>query len=203
MEIKNMTREQLIANLRTDFVVNIRELKLKDKCEYCGSDENLEVHHKKSFADLLDETLIMLGLDIHLKEIDSDKYELIKYVMRGKQLTSSYLTLCPNCHKQVHELGHYKARRLRNTRLEARCRANKEELELYLDSIVDKKLYKEQQEELINRINLRVNGRQQRAISKMNKGLEMLGLNYIIISKKSGSTRCWIVNKIEELEQAG
>ena len=34
--IKDMTREQLIANLRTDFATNIRELKLKDKCMCCG-----------------------------------------------------------------------------------------------------------------------------------------------------------------------
>ena len=150
-----MTREQLIANLRTDFNINIRELKLKDKCEYCNSDENLEVHHKKSFADLLDKTLIMLELDIHSNEIDDSKYELVKYVMRGKQLTSSYLTLCPNCHKQVHELGHYKARRLRNTRLGAKYRINKEELEPYLNSIVGVMLDKEQQVELIEKINLK------------------------------------------------
>ena len=194
-----MTREQLIANLRTDFATNIRELKLKDKCEYCDSDEDLEVHHKKSFADLLDETLIMLGLDIHLKEIDSDKYELVKHIMRGKQLTSSYLTLCPECHKLVHEKGHYKARRLRNTRLGAKCKTNKEELELYLNSIVDKRLYKEEQLELIEKINLRVNGKQQKSVSKLNSYL-IENFNKQLISKRvkeqGKRIRVWILSDV-------
>ena len=159
-----MTREQLIANLRTDFNNNIRELKLKDKCEYCGSNENLEVHHKKSFADLLDETFIMLGLDIHLKEIDNDKYELVKYVMRGKQLTSAYLTLCPECHKLVHEKGHIYARSERKPKSNTKAEPSKE-LEEYLESLIGKRLYKEDKEELIEKIDLRDNrGRQQRSI---------------------------------------
>ena len=74
----------------------------------------------------------------------------------------------------------------------------KSELELYLDGIVDKRLHKEEQLELIEKINLRVNGKQQKSYSKLNEGLKMIGLNYIIIPKKSGSTRYWIVNKIEE-----
>ena len=78
---------------------------------------------------------------------------------------------------------------------EERNRCN---LELYLESLIDKRLFEEDREELIEKINLRVNGKQQKSYSKLNEGLKMIGLNYIIIPKKSGSTRYWIVNKIEE-----
>lgn len=57
-------------------------------------------------------------------------------------------------------------------------------LENYLEELIDKRLYKEQQEELINRIDLRVDGHQQKSISKLNKGLEMLGIILKIKSKR-------------------
>ena len=61
----------------------------------------------------------------------------------------------------------------------------KDALELYLDSIVDKRLHKEEQLELIEKINLKDGrGRQQKSISKMNKGLEMLGIVLKIKSKR-------------------
>lgn len=72
----------------------------------------------------------------------------------------------------------------------------KENLEKYLDSIVGRKLYKEEQNELIDIIDLRVNGRQQRSYSKLNEGLKMINLPYIILPKKSNNKRYWIVEKI-------
>ena len=59
-----------------------------------------------------------------------------------------------------------------------------EELEEYLDKIVGKKLFKEEQKELIDKINVRVNGRQQKTYKKLNEGLNMLSLSYIILPKK-------------------
>lgn len=72
----------------------------------------------------------------------------------------------------------------------------KESLTDYLDEIVGEKLYKEEQNELIDIIDLRVNGRQQRSYSKLNEGLEMISLPYIILPKKSNNKRYWIVEKI-------
>ena len=70
-------------------------------------------------------------------------------------------------------------------------------LEIYLNSIVDKKLFKEDQQELIKMIDVKVNGKQQKSYSKLNQGLQMLELPFIIIPKKSNSKRFWIINKIE------
>lgn len=71
-----------------------------------------------------------------------------------------------------------------------------EELEVYLNRIVGKKLYKKEQEKLINAIDVRVNGRQQRSYRKLNEGINMLKLEYIILPKKSNEVRYWIVEKI-------
>jgi hypothetical protein len=75
---------------------------------------------------------------------------------------------------------------------------NKMNLNEYLDSIVGEKLYKDNQEKLIEKIDLRVNGRIQKSYKKLNEGLEMISLPYIILPKKSGSIRYWIVEKIDK-----
>ena len=69
---------------------------------------------------------------------------------------------------------------------------------IYLNNLVGERLYKEQQEELINKISLKVNGRIQKSYSKLNEGLKMINLKYIIIPKKSNSIRYWVIEKIEE-----
>lgn len=74
----------------------------------------------------------------------------------------------------------------------------KMELKEYLNQLVGKKLFKEEQKELINKIELKVNGKQQKSYNKLNEGLKMLKLPYIIIPKKSGNTRYWIIETVEE-----
>ena len=69
----------------------------------------------------------------------------------------------------------------------------KDRLKKYLTSIVGKKLYKEEQEELIKNIDVRVDSKQQRSYSKLNEGLKMIKLKFIIIPKKSDNQRFWIV----------
>jgi hypothetical protein len=70
-------------------------------------------------------------------------------------------------------------------------------LTTYLDSLKDKRLFKQEQNELIDHIDLKVNGRKQRSYKKLNDGLNMINLPYIIIPKKSGNERYWIVEKID------
>ena len=74
-----------------------------------------------------------------------------------------------------------------------------EDLETYLDNIVGKKLFKYDQIELIKKINVNVNGRLQKSYKKLNDGLKMIDLHYVIESKREqiNSTRCtyWIAGK--------
>lgn len=71
-------------------------------------------------------------------------------------------------------------------------------LDNYLDSIVGIKLYKDDQKELIDMIDLRVNSKQQKSYKKLNEGLNMLNLPFIILPKKSNDKRYWIVERIEK-----
>lgn len=58
----------------------------------------------------------------------------------------------------------------------------KNDLEDYLNSIVGVKLFKEEQKELIDKIDLKINRRQQKSCSKLNEALKMISLPFIIIS---------------------
>jgi len=69
----------------------------------------------------------------------------------------------------------------------------KDRLKKYLKSIVGKRLFKEEQKELINLIDLRVDSKQQRSYSKLNEGLKMIKLKFMIIPKKTDNTRFWVV----------
>ena len=71
------------------------------------------------------------------------------------------------------------------------------ELERYLDGVVGKRLYKDEQKELIEKIDLKVNRRLQKSYDKLNNGLKMIDLGYMILPKKSNNKRYWIVEKIE------
>ena len=68
----------------------------------------------------------------------------------------------------------------------------------YLEMLIGEKLDKDKQKELIDMIDLKVNGRKQKSYNKLNEGLKMLKLPYIIIPKKSNNQRYWIIEKIEE-----
>lgn len=75
-----------------------------------------------------------------------------------------------------------------------------DELSIYLEKILDKRLYKKQQKELIDKINLMVKGKQYKAVNKLNLALKISELNYEIISKRvkeNGILKTiWIVNKM-------
>lgn len=74
------------------------------------------------------------------------------------------------------------------------------ELVDYLNSIVGEKLFKEEQKNLIDndKIDLRVNGRQQKTYKKLNEGLDMIKLPYVILPKKNNGVRYWIVEKFDK-----
>ena len=105
-----MDRITLCQKLRGDFFVNIRPNRIENKC-LCGATEDLVLHHVDTFSDLLDETLEMLKIDLFCNEFTYEQYKIIKYIMRGKQLTSKVITLCPICHSEAHEEGSIYARK--------------------------------------------------------------------------------------------
>ena len=91
--------------LRTEYSYYIRPLFIKDECELCGTDNNLELHHIQQFSELLKETLQLLHLEYKLDIEDYTKEELqqTSNVILGKQLKCEYLSLCTKCHDRVHK----------------------------------------------------------------------------------------------------
>lgn len=217
-----MTLEQFLrGKLSTLFVPLIK----KDKCEICNSKDRLHLHHMKPFAVMLEETLDELDLRYHK---DKDNYTDIEIKnitnnILGKHLDSYYLTLCKDCHSHLHKIKdgslcnitakheEYRAKgRLKNELMEKyRTRRIKEVIIPYLDSIVDEELFKNKQEELINKIDLRDSkNRLQKSIGLLNEYLIDKNIPYEIISKRSSkrinrkikSYRYWIIQKINSVK---
>ena len=69
----------------------------------------------------------------------------------------------------------------------------KKSLEEYLESLVGKRLLKEDKEKLIDKIDYRINGQQKKSLKHLNTALELEGIPYVIESKKSGNYRYWEV----------
>lgn len=89
--------------LRSDFENNIRNNLIKDRCEYCGEVNNLNLHHIEKFIDIFHETMKQLDVDEKdSSEYPKDKLELIRDVMLGKQIKIKYTTSCKKCHCRLH-----------------------------------------------------------------------------------------------------
>lgn len=91
--------------LRAEWGQYIRPLIIKDKCEFCGSEEDLHLHHIDKFYNLLMETLE----ELQLQELDTEDYtkeelNLISHLMLSKQIRSRYKTLCKDCHFKIHNI---------------------------------------------------------------------------------------------------
>ncbi len=88
--------------IRAEINYKLIPLVKKDKCEICNSDENLEVHHVKPFAEILEECLN----DLNVKRKDTNEYTkkelymITDYVL-GKHLRYKMKTVCHNCHKNI------------------------------------------------------------------------------------------------------
>lgn len=144
------------------------KLFIKSQEEYNKTyDKNREYHNKYIFnidADTRDYN--------HLA-FESFKYQLedIKAMQKADYITEFYIRLGDTMiiPKELNRLAKYK---------------KKDNLELYLKSIVEKMLFKEEQEELINKIDHKINGKQKRSLKSLNIALKINKLNYTIISKK-------------------
>ena len=193
------SKEELKMYLRLDFDKYIRPNFIKDKCEFCGEDNELHLHHyDKYFSTLLNETLIELNLN-NVDNFTKEQTRIIKYFIRGRQLSINYLTLCKDCHIKLHK-GYYENK----NKSKFKCDKSKEDIITYLDKLINKPLCKEDKNELINFIHIRKDGKLLKSISLLNEYIKEIGLSYNIISKrkriyKNGikkQNRCWIIYKI-------
>ena len=94
-----MKNNKLKEILRKDFNELIRPIFIKCKCEKCGENKNLELHHTKRFIDLFNDTIE----ELKLYNSDYTEYDvkLIRYTMLSKQQNIKYITLCKKCHEII------------------------------------------------------------------------------------------------------
>ena len=211
-----MTRDCLIIKLRAEFNNYIRPIKIDSQCEFCGSCDDLHLHHIDTFSNLLDETLEDLNMDVYSENFTDSEVENINNIMLGKQLRSKLATLCKNCHKEVHKDGYINARdRIKPKKPKTVSLADIEVLEEYLEDCVangTEFLTIDDREPLIKKIGLvdknHSNFKKDKIIyvkniNTLNSHLTSLGLDYQIVQLPRGTTRnkkryraIWIVEKL-------
>ena len=183
----------------------------KDKCEACGTEERLEWHHVIPFAQLLSDCLEVLGYDNKdVGEYTENQLYNIDSYMLGSQIIKGSMTLCKNCHMKLHGvMGGFSnatdnARELTKLYYEKQRVNNKikesdryiEIVEPFLEQVEGISLCKNDKEPLIQMINCRKDGKQQRSYAKLNEKLTKMKSEYRIIPKRTCSGRYWIVKKM-------
>ena len=197
-----MTRDCLIIKLRAEFNNHIRPIKINSQCEFCGSCDDLHLHHIDTFSNLLDETLEDLNINVYSENFTDSEVENINNIMLGKQLRSKLATLCKNCHKEVHKDGYINARdRIKPKKPKTVSLADIEVLEEYLEDCANNNvefLSLRDREPLIKKIGLvdehNSNFKKDKItyvknIETLNSHLIYLGLNYQIVQLPRGTTR--------------
>nr|DAE29962.1 MAG TPA: Protein of unknown function (DUF968) [virus sp. ctE0n6] len=194
--------------LRNDFTNNLKPLIIKDKCEICGIDEKLHLHHVYDFSSYLKRCLTHLRLEYKedIGEYNIKDLRLIRDSMISAQLRGRYKTLCRECHKEEHRIKG-KVMYNKNAAIDEekikkeREKYNQEVLKPYLDSIIGKILFKEDQRKLAEIIDIKdKQGRRQKSISLLNSYLitnhNMMLTTKRVSLKDNKKKTTWILNNI-------
>lgn len=171
----------------------------KDKCELCGSKENLEVHHIKPFAEILEESLKDLNIDKRdtTKYTQKELYMITDYIL-GKHFRYKMITVCKNCHKNIiHKKGVSKIGDGFNNYIKRNKIIKQQVIKYnirtilipYIKKIINKKLFKTDQNELKNIFIETGLKSKTMGINTLHKFLKDANLNYNIISKRDGKRK--------------
>lgn len=196
---------KLKIKLRGDFSKYIRPLVIKDKCDICGNNEKLEVHHTIQFSKLLYETLKELNLEE--REFFKDNEEkLIRNIMLGKQVNPKIsITMCCKCHDKTHKnigmLNPYLNHLNSINKKRIRKRSKKDMLWKMLNDYCDsnfKIIGKEEKDILANKINYKdSNNKTLKSIGKLNEYLINNDIGFRIIEGRNKLSRYWIIKNID------
>lgn len=155
--------------LRGHVATKIRPLFIQLKCEHCNSTDDLHLHHVKPFVKMVDKVLNKLNLELKDSEdyTEQERYLIVSCVL-SEHLNGEYLTLCSQCHHNVHELNKKRRaslsdeqkQRLKQLRLEKK--QQKEKLKQQkLDAL------KQQRVELIDQqLNVRLSSKEFKALAE-------------------------------------
>ena len=188
--------------LRGHVANKIRPIYIKSECEHCGSIDDLHLHHVKPFVKIVDKVLHKFNLELK----DSDDYTeqeryLIVSCVLSEHLNGEYLTLCPQCHHNVHE-GNKKRRASLSEEQKLRLKQLRlEQKQQKLDAL------NQQRKELIDQqLNVRLSSKEFKALAeklnfKRNRKLvknpidEIQELGYTIIKKRINGYDYKIITK--------
>jgi hypothetical protein len=89
--------------LRVRIVQKFNPLAIKETCEYCGKNQDLEVHHTYRFKDMLIDTLKELNIEYKKDTDEYSELDILNIVEKilGKHLYYNYKTVCYNCHMKI------------------------------------------------------------------------------------------------------
>lgn len=192
--------------LRGHVATKIRPLFIQSKCEHCNSTDDLHLHHIKPFVKMVDKVLNKFNLELKDSEdyTEQERYLIVSCVL-SEHLNGEYLTLCPQCHHNVHELNKKRRAslsdeeklRLKRLRLEQKEKLKQQKLDALkqqrinlLDQHLDMKLSSKEFKVLAEKLNFRRDGRMLK-----NPAVEIKQLGYEVVSKKSNSIRYKIITK--------
>ena len=137
-----MKKYELLRLLRHDFSKYIRNKYIKNKCENCGSNIDLHLHHEYAFKNYFEYTLNLLKINDNNVFIDGE-VEKIRYIMLGLQCSNEgYKTLCKDCHIQKHLMLSQK------TDLD-KIKSNNKFIDYINDNWMDELIYKDEDKQSI------------------------------------------------------
>lgn len=202
----------LREQLRNEWSQYIRPLIIKDKCEVCGTEEDLHLHYTDEFCNLLTETLAELQLqELDIELYSKEELNLISHIMLSKQIRCEYKTLCRECHKEEHIINGkviFNKQQIidKEKKVKERELYNQNVLKPYLDSILGQVMLQvKDRKELIERIDVKSNGKLLKKISNLNSALEERGISYRIVEfstskmvdgKKKNFPNAWRIEKL-------
>ncbi len=192
--------------LRGHVAAKIRPLYIKSKCEHCNSTDDLHLHHVKPFVKIVDKVLNKFNLELKDSEdyTEQERYLIVSCVL-SEHLNGEYLTLCPQCHYNVHEgnkkrrasLSDAQKQRLKQIRLEQKEKLKQQKLD---------ELNQQRVELIDQQLNLRLSSQEFKQLAeklnfKRNRKLvknpidEIQELGYTIIKKRINGYDYKIITK--------
>ena len=192
--------------LRGHVAAKIRPLFIQSKCEHCDSTDDLHLHHVKPFVKIVDKVLNKFNLELKDSEdyTDQERYLIVSCVL-SEHLNGEYLTLCPQCHHNVHE-GNKKRRaslsdeqklRLKQLRFERKEKLKQQKLDALkqqrvelIDQQLNVRLSSQEFKALAEKLNFRRDGRMLK-----NPFDEIQELGYTIIKKRINGYDYKIITK--------
>ena len=91
-------KEEIKKRCRKEWNKYIRNYFIKSKCEECGCEHDLHLHHVIEFKDIFDEAWNLFEME---KDTAKKEEVFCTYVL-GVQLKSEMMTLCNECHLKRH-----------------------------------------------------------------------------------------------------